>query len=632
VWTLDFETGAIGGRPNYPPQPVGLAFRAPDGDKGYLAWGHPSGNNTDRAEATRFIKHIWRSGAPVLFFNAKFDLAVAYEKLGLSRLPWDRVHDAALLLFLADPHMRRQDLKGACEDILNWPAEERDAVAEWVWEHRKHLTSTYGGKVSRAKSGANSAGAWLSKVPGDIVAPYAVGDVDRTRALFDHLMPIISEYGMRPAYDRERRLLPILMENEEVGMRVATDRLGRDIETYTAAFERSETWLRRRLKSPGLNLDADQATAEALSRSGVVDDDKWTLTDSGQRSMKKDVLTPEMFNDVDVAAALGYRNRLATALKMFMLPWQEQAMARGGWISTNWSQTRGGDGGTRTGRPSTSRPNFLNISKDFETKKDGFVHPAFLDVPSLPLVRGYILPDADDHLFIHRDFDGQELRVFADFESGPLLAQYLRDPDTDPHAFVGQNLLQIVRSDFARQLLGDRTNVKIMNFQSIYGGGVSAAAAKLRCSYAEAKEFKAFHDKALPGRKILMEEIKRIVRAGDPIRTWGGRVYFPEEPKRVNGRMMDFEYKLINYLVQGSAADYTKQVLIDWYEHPQRDARFLVTVYDELNISAHKDVAREQNALLRDVMEAPRMSCPMRSSGKYGPDWGSLVKEKEKPL
>ena len=62
-----------------------------------------------------------------------------------------------------------------------------------------------------------------------------------------------------------------------------------------------------------------------------------------------------MFSDPRVARVLGYRNRLTTCLKMFMLPWDRQADARGdGTIATNWNQTRGEAGGTRTGRPSTS--------------------------------------------------------------------------------------------------------------------------------------------------------------------------------------------------------------------------------------------------------------------------------------
>ena len=238
-----------------------------------------------------------------------------------------------------------------------------------------------------------------------------------------------------------------------------------------------------------------------------------------------------------------------------------------------------------------------------------------MDVAPLPLVRKYVIPDAGD-TFLHRDFDGQELRLFAHFEQGDLWRAYQNDASLDPHTFVGAELKRVADREI------ERTKVKTLNFQSLYGGGVPALQRKLRCTVAEAKQLKEFHNCALPGRKILNEEITRIVRRGDPIRTWGGRLYYPEKPGP-DGR--DKIYKLINYLVQGSAADLTKQALIDWHAAGPK-SRFLVTVYDEINLSSPVEHADSEMALLRDVMEAPRLSVPMRSSGKRGPTWGDLVK------
>jgi DNA polymerase I-like protein with 3'-5' exonuclease and polymerase domains len=315
---------------------------------------------------------------------------------------------------------------------------------------------------------------------------------------------------------------------------------------------------------------------------------------------------------------MGYRNRLKTCLTMFMEPWLQQASQRNGYVSTNWNQTRGSGGGTRTGRPSTSNPNFLNISKTWEDKNDGYVHPGFLPVAPLPLVRSYILPDPGC-VFLHRDFDGQELRVFAHYECGELQEAYRRDAATDPHAFVGAKLMEAAGREFTR------SQVKGMNFQAMYGGGVNALATKLKVSYDEAKGVKAFHDQALPGRKMLNDAIKTVIERGDPIRTWGGRLYFAEQAKEIDGRRQDFLYTLINYLIQGSAADITKEALIQWHDGT-KTARFLVTVYDEINISAPTDFADDEMAWLKEVMERDWLDVPMRSSGKRGPNWGALEK------
>jgi DNA polymerase I-like protein with 3'-5' exonuclease and polymerase domains len=394
---------------------------------------------------------------------------------------------------------------------------------------------------------------------------------------------------------------------------------------YRQAFERVEGALRHRLGAAGLNFDADADVASVLYTRGEVPHEHWALTKTGKLSVSKATLKPDRFVDPQLASALGYRNRLKTCLSMFMEPWLAQA-ERTGTIHTNWNSTRGADGGTRTGRPSTNEHNFLNISKSFEGRSDGYVHPAFLEVPPLPLCRRYVLPD-EGGVFLHRDFDGQELRVFAHFEQGALHASYTADPALDPHAFVGEELQRVA----GRPL--ERTSIKVLNFQSIYGGGVPALQAALDISRQEAQELKNFHDSALPGRKILAEEIKTLSNSGLPIRTWGGRLYFAEEPRYVekHGRVMEFTYKLLNYLVQGSAADLTKQALIDWDERnaslpAHEQARFLVTVYDEINISAPLAVAGPRMSDLKVDMEMPRLTVPMRSSGKAGPSWGQLEK------
>jgi DNA polymerase I-like protein with 3'-5' exonuclease and polymerase domains len=455
-------------------------------------------------------------------------------------------------------------------------------------------------------------------VPARIVGPYAIGDIIRTRRLYDYIKPKIDALGMGEAYDRERQLLPILMENEREGMRVDVGALEEDVATYRVAFNLAEDALRNRLRASGLNFDSDQDVADVLIKRGIVDVGNFQLTAGGAYSMSKENLLPEVFNDRQVASVLGYRNRLQTCLSMFMEPWLGQAMMNNGRITTNWNQIRGHEaGGTRTGRPSTNEHNFLNISKSFDGRDDQYTHPTVIDVPALPLCRQYVLPD-EGEMFLHRDFSGQELRVFAHFEKGELHEEYHKNPLLDPHKFIGESLMEVARREI------ERTRVKTLNFQSIYGGGVPALQKKLRCSTTEAKQLKQQHDLALPGRKILNEEITRVVRRGDPIRTWGGRLYFPEPPG-ADGR--DKIYKLINYIVQGSAADLTKQALIDWHGHPDRAARFLVTVYDEINISAPPGPeALFQMELLKMVMERDRITVPMKSDGKRGRSWGTLEK------
>lgn len=631
VDVIDFETDPIQPRPEYPPKPVGVSILEHGKKPEYMAWGHyTGGNNCTKEQAERRLKALYRNGRRKLFHNAKFDLDVGEEHMGLPRLPWELVDDTMFLLFLWDPHSSELALKPSAEAILGLPPEERDAVVDWIWEHRKQLITEFGidrytyrqGKHEKQLIGSKQrCAAFIAYAPGNVVAPYANGDCTRTLGLFKHLWPRVADRGMEEAYDRERELLPILLDNERVGLLVDRRALRKDIKLYTQASESAEAWLRKRLKSPSLNLDSDEEVAEALSRLKIVEDEAWTLTPTGQRSVSKKNLLPSMFSDPKVASALGYRNRLQTCLKMFMLPWDRQSTARpDGRISTNWNQVRGTDKGTRTGRPSTSNPNFLNISKTWDDKDDGYTHPAHISgLPDLPLVRRYILPD-DGDVFCHRDYNGQELRLLGHFEDDALMRAYQENPRMDVHDHV-RHLIETIAG-----LHYHRTQVKITNFRRIYGGGAPATAGALNVSIDVAKQLLAAHGKALPGVKLLGDQIKALSKGGEPIVTWGGREYYVEPPRydKRYGRDMTYEYKLLNYLIQGSAADCTKEAILRYHRHPKKTGRFLVTVYDEINVSASRSNYKHEMKILGEAMESIETDVPMLTDGKVGPNWAAL--------
>ena len=637
VDVIDFETDPIQERPEYPPKPVGVSITEAGKKPRYLAWGHYTGeNNCSLADAKRILLPIWRNGRRKLFHHGKFDVDVAVTHMGMPMLPWDSIDDSMFLLFLHDPHAPDFQLKPASERILGLAPDERDEVVDWLWEHRKQLITEFSVDRFTDSKGAplvNSRakiGALVAYAPGDIAGRYANGDTTRTERLFKHLWPKIQDRGMGEAYDRERELMPILLDNERVGIRVDLRSLRQDSKLYLAAVEQADAWLRKRLKAPGLNLDSDAEVAEALARSSIIKDEDWALTATGKRSVSKKNLLPSMYSDPRVASVFGYRNRLNTCLKMFMLPWQRQASARpDGHISTNWNQIRGNRtndvSGTRTGRPSTSNPNFLNISKSWHDKDDGYEHPAFLrSIPELPLVRKYILADAGG-VFCHRDYNGQELRFLGHFEDAALMRAYQENPRMDVHDHVRQLIEDIAGLRY------HRTQVKITNFRRIYGGGAPATASALHVSIDVAKELLAAHGRALPGVKDLSKQIVALAKEGEPIITWGGRQYFTEAPRydKRFGREMTYEYKLLNYVIQGSAADATKEAILRYHRHPKKQGRFLVTVYDEINVSAPKSYYKQEMAVLKESMESIESDVPMLTDGKTGLNWADIKTYKD---
>jgi DNA polymerase I-like protein with 3'-5' exonuclease and polymerase domains len=112
----------------------------------------------------------------------------------------------------------------------------------------------------------------------------------------------------------------------------------------------------------------------------------------------------------------------------------------------------------------------------------------------------------------------------------------------------------------------------------------------------------------------MQGEIRRRANAREPlpVRTIGGRVYYPE---RVGGR--DFSYKLLNYEIQGSCADLLKEAIIQY-----GGTDLLCTVYDEINVSLPMDGNIER---LRETMcGAMKMDVPITADLEVGPNWADL--------
>jgi len=629
---LDYETLPIRTRPHYPPEPVSFSLKVPGWRAPrFFAWGHRTGgNNCTKEDARRILTETYAAASeyhPIVCHNEKFDLDVSYEHFGLAVPDWRLCHDTMFLLFLDDPHQRELGLKPSSERLLGMPPEEQDVVKAWVLAHKKTLeaefpeiVSLYGGIKP------SNAGAFVAYVPGDIAGPYANGDITRTEKIFNMLYPQILGRGMGPAYDRERQLMPILLRNEREGVRVDTAALERDRAMFEAAQVKTDTWIRKSLKAPTLDLDKDAEVAKALKAADAIT--QWTQTATGRDSVSRKNMKLEHFRDKRLAAAYAYRQKCATILETFIRPWQH--FTHDGWMHTQWNQVRqskggGGDtGGTRTGRPSSDKPNFLNMPKEVSDGM-GFIMPTHINgLPQLPRVRSYILPDKKGHVIGRRDFAQQELRVLAHFEDGALLQAYLQDPRLDVHDFLRRQIHELLGIEV------DRRITKNLNFGYVYGQGLGSLAEAMGRTVDEVKRFRDAQMRVLPGLKGLSQAIIARSKSGQPIRTWGGREYFCEPPAYSEkfGKVMSFEYKLLNYLIQGSSADITKESIIR-YDAARREGRFMLSVYDENDISCPKAALKSEMLILRDCMMSIELDVPLLSDGEWGADLGNLQDLKE---
>lgn len=605
---VDFETDGIIGNPIInPPKPCGVAIKWPGHASNYFAWGHPTNNNCSAQHGAAALDQVIKSGLPVCFQNAGFDIRVwskYFDESYWDRFDWRSVHDTLYLVFLADPYAPSFSLKPSAERWLNLPPNEQDEVKAWI------LTNV-------PEAGLTDWAAYISRAPGDLVGKYGCGDTDRTDGLYRMLLPRIVEQGMGAAYDRERRMFPITYNATIRGIRCDRDRLLADTTQYTQALDQAEDRLCRSVGITRYQLEDDEeALKDGLEHCGAVTE--WVLTPkSKKRSIAQDnlrIINPE------IRGLLDYRGALKTCLQTFMRPWLEHSRVDGR-LHPNWNQVRQAKGdfhskGARTGRLSSDDPSVMNIPTEWEYR-DGTPMPVPAGLLPYPIVRSYMLPEVG-HVWCKRDFSGQEFRILAHFEDGALKQAYVSDPNMDPHTLAKEMILALVGMQMSRQ------GAKITGFSIVYGSGGPGLSKNLHVPVDEARRFKSAYLAAMPGVADLMQDVQTRGRTGLGVRTWGGRVYFSEPPKLVGGQMRDFHYKLLNYLIQGSAADQTKDCINEWDDHRGHEAVFLATVHDEINISAPAESADVHMAFLRTVMERDRFDVPFKTDGFVGPNWAAL--------
>jgi DNA polymerase-1 len=241
-----------------------------------------------------------------------------------------------------------------------------------------------------------------------------------------------------------------------------------------------------------------------------------------------------------------------------------------------------------------------------------------------PFLRDFVRGRASEVVLV-RDYSQQEFRILAHYEAGPLLAAYQADPHLDMH----EHARQLVNSRLGTAY--GRKPIKNLGFGILYGMGLDKLGNSMGVAREVAQTLRAAYKALAPGILRLETELKRRAGQGQPIRTLGGRLYLVEPPKLVNDVYRSFEYKLLNTLIQGSAADMTKDAMLAYEADPKRVGQLVLSVHDELVVVVPRAAAKEELARLRAAMEGVPLDAPLLSDGKMGQSWGSAQPVKEVP-
>ena len=443
------------------------------------------------------------------------------------------------------------------------------------------------------------------------VGAYAEKDAELTLKLWNMMHVGLKEQSLMDVFNLETSLLPVLLDMREKGVKV-------NIDGAEAA--------KKKLISLKKDLIADIKNETGVSVEPWVAKSVASVFDhhnlyyertenNGQPSFTKAFLQACSH---PVAAKILRLRELDKASNTFID--NILKFAHKGRIHCEFHQLRSDDGGTVTGRFSSSNPNLQQIpARDPEIKA---------------MIRGLFIPD-DDCKWGSFDYSSQEPRLLVHYcaSMGAKYRSPMIDSVVDEYHKGDADFHQMV-ADMANI---SRKQAKTVNLGIMYGMGVGKLSHTMDISKDEAKALLAQYHEKVPFVKGLADLVSAQASAHGKIRTMSGRLcrfdmWEPktfgyskpmklEQAQKEYGPILRraFTYKALNRLIQGSAADQTKVAMAECYKEGLVP---LLTVHDELcfNVESEKQAAK-----ITEIMEnSTPLKVPSKVDQELGDNWGEV--------
>lgn len=483
----------------------------------------------------------------------------------------------------------------------------------------------YGGKAN----GSQRANIWRS--PPRLVGPYAESDATLPIRLAPILYQLMKAEGLLDLFKMECSSIPLLVKMRMAGVTVNVQKaeLIREQLIFQVAG-----WQARlnNLVGFGVDVNASASIAKAFDKLGF----PYERTAKNRPSFTKDFL--ELCKN-PVADAINEIRKLEKLRGTFIESYILESHIKGK-IYCQFHPMRQDEGGTRSGRYSSSTPDLQNIP--VRDKVWG------------PELRGLFIPDEGHVAWRKYDYSQIEYRGLIHYAVGPgsdeARANFNANPDTDYHDWA----LDLVASKAGWDISTDelrahwRRPVKKLSFGLIFGMGEEHMAESLFMTLPEAtKLFRVYH-KGVPFAKPTMAATSdEAQRLGYITTILGRRSRFDLwEPSRWRGDRKDappplpyalairvyegikraYTYRALNRRLQGTAAEILKASTLKCWQDGIFDVTGVprLTVHDELDFSDPGGVD-EAFREMKHIMETTiRLSIPIRADGDIGPDWGHV--------
>jgi len=569
---------------------TGIAI-ATDGWSGYLPIRHEGGGNLDAGFVFRWLNKSLSTNCDKIFHNALYDVGwLRREGVTLN----GKIQDTVIAAPLIDENRRQYSLNSLG---LDYCKEIKDETL---------LTEA-------AKSHGVDPKAEMYKLPAKFVGEYAEQDAVLTLKLWDKLKKLLEIQKLEPIYELESSLIPLLVEMRWRGVRVDVNKAE---ETVAKLKQQEKDCIKQIKYKYGVDVDvwASASVAKAFDKAG--------LTYPRTQKTNAPSFTGKWLEGLDHGLPkLVVEARKLQKIRSAFIENMILEHSHNGRIHGQMHPLRGDSGGTVSGRFSYSTPNLQQV-------------PA-RDPILGPLVRGLFLPE-EDHVWGAYDYSQQEPRLTVHYASKMNLpgsdeaVSAYRHEDADFHQIVA-DMAGIARKD-----------AKVINLSLSYGMGKNKLIQALGINELEAEAlFNNYHSKVPFIKELTLSCSRRAENVGEITTLLGRKCRFDmyeARNEKTQPLPMDkaieeygqnirraFTYRAFNRLIQGSAADMTKQAMLDlWKEGIVPH----IQVHDELDISVKN---KEESRKIVEIMETcVDLNVPSKVDAEIGDTWGTAMVDHNK--
>jgi DNA polymerase-1 len=507
-----------------------------------------------------------------VFHNAPFDVPLIEYHSDIV-WPWDRTHDSMLMWQIRFPGPGN-GLKPRADQYVDPRASAGDRLLKaafvqqgWGWD----------------------------TVPIGFEPYWSYGALDPVLAVHLAVHPEARAIDPR-VYDVERTVMRITTRMSQRGAKIDRAYVAAEIGVLTTWAEHTRAWAKQ---TYGINVGSNDQLADALIRQGV---ELTEVTPTGKWKLDKPVLASIRHPLAETALKVRQAEKVVSG-------YLENFLANAD--ADDYVHARIRQLAARTSRMSITDPALQTLPA--RTAQGPIVRKAFV-------ATGHDGLDSPTHVLGTVDYDQIEMRLMAHFSRDQGLVDAFNSPE-DFFNVLARRVFQdptIVKGDVRRQW------TKNTAYAKTYGAGVAKMALTAGVPVEHMEQINAKFEADFPGIPAFMREVERIANKREKdegagyVITPGGRKLYCDRGK---------SYTLVNYLIQGHAAEIMKQALVEL------DAvglgEFLVLpVHDEVVLDMPRGSAREIMEVAARAMAQDNYLVPI-TAGPEGPfaRWGDKIGE-----